>query len=160
MLPYTRFDYSSVWMAASIIVISNTLTACGQVNRRIFVKNIVICADGTWNRPEKKLTKDFPTNVLKIARAIKPTAKGDVTQQVFYDWGIGSYYDPILGGATGKGINKNIMDDSYRRRSVWLCTRRGPIPIDFRRLEAASIRRPRWLGAYRLTGQRISHGSV
>ena len=26
--------------------------------------NIVICADGTWNRPEENLQKDFPTNVL------------------------------------------------------------------------------------------------
>ncbi len=36
------------------------------------MKRIIICADGTWNRPEKDLKKDFPTNVLKIARAIAP----------------------------------------------------------------------------------------
>jgi len=77
------------------------------------MKNIVICADGTWNRPEKKLSKDFPTNVLKIARAIKPKGKDNITQQVFYDWGIGSYYDKFIGGTTCKGINKNIMDN-YR----------------------------------------------
>jgi uncharacterized protein (DUF2235 family) len=50
--------------------------------------NIVICADGTWNRPEEDLEKDFPTNVLKLARAIKPSANG-VKQHVFYDWGLG-----------------------------------------------------------------------
>jgi len=33
-------------------------------------KRIVICADGTWNKPEKDPKKDFPTNVLKLARAI------------------------------------------------------------------------------------------
>ena len=76
-------------------------------------KRIVICADGTWNRPEKDLSKDQPTNVLRLARAIKPVDSQKIPQQVFYDWGIGSYYDPIIGGATGKGINKNIMDD-YR----------------------------------------------
>ncbi len=76
------------------------------------MKRIVICADGTWNRPEKDLDKDFPTNVLKIARAIKPK-DGRVTQQVFYDWGIGSYYDQTIGGATGRGLHKNIMDN-YR----------------------------------------------
>ena len=76
-------------------------------------KRIVICADGTWNRPEKNLSKDFPTNVLKLARAIKPCDREKVPQQVFYDWGIGSYYDPVAGGATGKGLHKNIMDD-YR----------------------------------------------
>ena len=77
------------------------------------MKRIVICADGTWNRPEKNLDSDRSTNVLKLARAIKPVAQRDTPQQVFYDWGIGSYYDRIIGGATGKGINKNIMDD-YR----------------------------------------------
>lgn len=76
-------------------------------------KRIVICADGTWNRPEKDLDKDFPTNVLKLARAIKPVAGDGTPQQVFYDWGIGSYYGRVSGGITGKGINKNIMDD-YR----------------------------------------------
>ena len=30
-------------------------------------KRIVICADGTWNRPEKNLKEDFPTNVLRLA---------------------------------------------------------------------------------------------
>jgi len=76
-------------------------------------KRIVICADGTWNRPEKNLEKDFPTNVLRLARAIKPVGDDTIPQQVFYDWGVGSYYDPFIGGATGKGLHKNIMDD-YR----------------------------------------------
>jgi uncharacterized protein (DUF2235 family) len=76
-------------------------------------KRIVVCADGTWNRPEKDLQKDFPTNVLRLARAIKPVGSKQVPQQVFYDWGVGSYYDPVVGGATGKGLHKNIMDD-YR----------------------------------------------
>lgn len=76
-------------------------------------KRIVICADGTWNRPEKDLSKDFPTNVLRLARAIRPFATDGTPQQVFYDWGIGSYYDKLKGGTTGSGIEKNIMDD-YR----------------------------------------------
>ena len=81
------------------------------------MKRIVICADGTWNRPEQDIEKDFPTNVLKIARAIEPVStdeNGDpVEQVVFYDWGIGSYYDEKIGGATGRGINKNVQD-GYR----------------------------------------------
>jgi len=76
------------------------------------MKRIVICADGTWNRPEQDLAKDAPTNVLKLARAIAPVANG-VEQVVFYDWGVGSYYDPLLGGGFGAGINKNIQD-AYR----------------------------------------------
>lgn len=77
------------------------------------MKRIVICADGTWNRPEEDLSKDFPTNVLKIARAIKPVATGDISQQVFYDWGIGSYHNQAIAGATGNGLHKNILDN-YR----------------------------------------------
>ncbi len=73
--------------------------------------NIVICSDGTWNRPEKE-DKDTPTNVLRISRAITPH-KGGLTQHVFYDWGIGSYHDNVTGGITGKGLEKNIKD-GYR----------------------------------------------
>lgn len=76
-------------------------------------KRIVVCADGTWNRPEKDIEKDFPTNVLRLARAVKPVGVDQTPQQVFYDWGVGSYYDSVVGGATGRGLHKNIMDD-YR----------------------------------------------
>ncbi len=76
-------------------------------------KRIVICADGTWNRPEEDPKKDFPTNVLKLARAVQPVADDQVPQQVFYDWGVGSYYERVKGGVTGKGLTKNVMDD-YR----------------------------------------------
>jgi len=76
-------------------------------------KRIVICADGTWNRPEKDLKKDYPTNVLRLARAIAPFGNDSQPQQVFYDWGIGSYHDRVSGGITGAGIHKNIKDN-YR----------------------------------------------
>ena len=77
------------------------------------MKRIVICADGTWNRPEADLDKDVPTNVLKVARAIAPAADDNVEQVVFYDWGLGSYHDNLTAGAFGTGINKNIQD-AYR----------------------------------------------
>jgi uncharacterized protein (DUF2235 family) len=77
------------------------------------MKRIIICADGTWNRPEQDLKKDFPTNVLKIARAVAPIGDDGVQQVVFYDWGLGSYHDTVKSGAFGAGIDKNIMDD-YR----------------------------------------------
>jgi hypothetical protein len=32
---------------------------------------------------------------------------------VVYDWAVGGYYDPVIGGDKGKGLNKNIMD-GYR----------------------------------------------
>ncbi|UHQ54164.1 DUF2235 domain-containing protein [Microbulbifer sp. YPW16] len=74
--------------------------------------NLVVCSDGTWNRPEEDLEKDFPTNVLRLARAVSPSS-GDVKQSVFYDWGVGSYYDRFSGGITGAGLHKNVLD-GYR----------------------------------------------
>ena len=76
------------------------------------MSNIVVCADGTWNRPEEDLASDHPSNVLKLARGISP---GDAhhRQHVFYDWGLGSYHDSASAGMTGRGIRKNILD-SYR----------------------------------------------
>lgn len=74
--------------------------------------NIIVCADGTWNRPEEDLEKDFPSNVLRLARAIRP-AQGADRQHVFYDWGLGSYHNSLSAGATGRGIHKNILD-GYR----------------------------------------------
>lgn len=74
--------------------------------------NIIVCADGTWNRPEEDLEKDHATNVLKIARAIKPKM-GELKQHIFYDWGLGSYHSSVSAGVTGSGIHKNILD-GYR----------------------------------------------
>ena len=46
------------------------------------MKKIVICADGTWNRPEKNRAQDFPTNVLRLARAIRPHSDDDIPPQL------------------------------------------------------------------------------
>jgi uncharacterized protein (DUF2235 family) len=77
------------------------------------MKRIIICSDGTWNRPEKLNKKEYPTNVLKFARGIAPKDTNNVKQVVFYDWGIGSYHDSASGGVFGKGLEKNVMD-GYR----------------------------------------------
>lgn len=73
-------------------------------------KRIIICADGTWNRPESDPEKDVPTNVLTFSRAVAPQDERGVKQVVFYDWGIGSYHSGVSGGAFGKGLEKNVMD--------------------------------------------------
>ena len=69
-------------------------------------KRIVICADGTWNDPEE----EHPTNVLRMARAIRPEDPRGVQQVVFYDWGVGSYHARIRGAVAGLGLKKNIQD--------------------------------------------------
>ncbi len=77
------------------------------------MKRIIICADGTWNRPEENIEEDFPTNVLKFARGIAPNDVEGIKQIVFYDWGIGSYHAKAIGGGLGAGLEKNVMD-GYR----------------------------------------------
>ncbi|TRX58997.1 DUF2235 domain-containing protein [Fulvivirga sp. M361] len=77
------------------------------------MKRIIICADGTWNRPEENIEEDHPSNVLKFARGIAPKDTEGIKQVVFYDWGIGSYHDKLSGGGFGAGLEKNVMD-GYR----------------------------------------------
>lgn len=77
------------------------------------MKRIVICSDGTWNRPETGKKKEYPTNVLKFARGVASRCEKDHEQVVFYDWGIGSYHDQAAGGSFGRGLEKNVMD-AYR----------------------------------------------
>jgi len=80
------------------------------------MKRIVICADGTWNQPErvKKTTGRFqPTNVLKTARGVLPrdsTGDIDIEQVVYYHPGVGTGWgaDRITGGMFGHGLLRNV----------------------------------------------------
>jgi uncharacterized protein (DUF2235 family) len=74
------------------------------------MKRLIVCCDGTW----QKLSSRYPTNVVKIAQAIKPQA-GNIPQIIFYDEGIGTgdKADRMFGGAFGWGIDQNIQD-AYR----------------------------------------------
>ena len=72
-------------------------------------KRIVICADGTWNRPEKDPRKDHPTNVQRIAQAIQPRAADGIAQQAFYDDGLGWYQAPWFSGFAGNGVQGSII---------------------------------------------------
>ncbi|MDJ0578980.1 DUF2235 domain-containing protein [Crocosphaera sp.] len=91
---------------------------------------LIVCCDGTW----QDLSKGYPTNVVKIAQAIKPIDDVEnIPQIVYYDEGIGAKQInniesnaidtwmqaagkaidlPIqfLGGAFGLGIDYKILD--------------------------------------------------
>ncbi|ABC27410.1 uncharacterized conserved protein [Hahella chejuensis KCTC 2396] len=78
-------------------------------------KSIVVCCDGTWNRPESEQDLNcHPTNVLKLVRSITPCHHG-AHQVVFYDMGVGvnGLWDRLAGGALGIGLSDNVMD-AYR----------------------------------------------
>ncbi len=74
-------------------------------------KRIVICCDGTWDTPIKASV----TNVVKVARSIEVKDSNGTDQIVFYDWGVGTgnRLDKMVGGALGKGLDRNIKD-AYR----------------------------------------------
>ena len=93
------------------------------------MKRLIICADGTWDTPDLIDTSDAsaaqeqkilskhpvrePSNVVKMARAIKPTAEDKTQQVVYYDQGVGTgmgFYDKFIGGGFGVGLSYNILD--------------------------------------------------
>ena len=74
------------------------------------MKRLVVCCDGTWNKPDNENV----TNVEKIARTVQsdPSATGGVYQLVYYISGVGagSYEaDRLLGGAFGFGLFHNVI---------------------------------------------------
>ncbi len=75
-------------------------------------KRIVVCLDGTWNRPADNIRS---TNVVKIMRAVRHTAADGTEQISFYDKGVGTGgpLDRLNGGAFGRGLDDNVQD-GYR----------------------------------------------
>ena len=77
------------------------------------MKRLVICADGTWNTRDQQKDgsgKRCPTNVTKVARAVRPRDDNGVDQIVFYHDGLGTGgpLDKVTGGAFGAGIEDNV----------------------------------------------------
>ena len=56
---------------------------------RAMPKRIVICADGTWNKPEQRdHGSSAATNVAKFAAVMPEDAQG-MTQVIYYHKGVG-----------------------------------------------------------------------
>lgn len=91
-------------------------------------RRLVLCLDGTANNPfmERKRVDGTrvvkPTNVLKLARAIKPVADNGIEQITYYDTGVGAMSrhpgatnrllassDKVFGGL-GAGFEQNVED--------------------------------------------------
>ncbi len=78
-------------------------------------KRIIVCSDGTWNRPGiKDGDKDVESNVQIIYKCIAKKSNDGVRQVKAYDSGVGSstysWKDKIFGGIAGDGIDKKIKD--------------------------------------------------
>ncbi len=80
------------------------------------MKRLVLCCDGTWNRPdEEEDGRPVPTNVVKLAYRVAKRDPQGITQVIFYDLGVGTgnVIDRFTGGVLGKGLEDNILD-AYR----------------------------------------------
>ncbi len=92
---------------------------CEQMNPSTYTpKKIVVCCDGTWNKPEVRLDRKRyrPTNVLRVARAVSPVDDHGHHQIIYYDSGVGTDGGigyRMLGGATGYGLSSRIIK-AYR----------------------------------------------
>jgi uncharacterized protein (DUF2235 family) len=72
-------------------------------------KNIVLCADGTWNTPHGADVAVIDTNVRKLYLALN----NEPTQLKYYDSGVGTDGTPIdhlVGGAMGEGLFQKVQD--------------------------------------------------
>lgn len=82
------------------------------------MKRIVICCDGTWAR----LDAGRPTNVVRLAKAVRPEADDGTAQIVFHLDGVGTgrgtgaiarRIDRTLGGLMGHGLVETVAE-AYR----------------------------------------------
>ena len=74
------------------------------------MKRIVVCCDGTWNLPDKDSGGiPVPTNVVKLAEAVRPRDKNGIDQVMYYDPGIGtsgSLLKRVFDGFNGTGLSQ------------------------------------------------------
>lgn len=69
---------------------------------------------GTWLDSDSGLEHGniaIPSNVTRIARAIKSRSSDGISQIVYYQAGIGSmgtFFNRVIGGATAQGLSDNI----------------------------------------------------
>ena len=75
------------------------------------MRRLIVCADGTWNDDDEQ-NGGHETNVVRVARAVAPTAADGTAQVVHYHKGVGTggWWDRVTGGAFGSGISQNIKD--------------------------------------------------
>jgi uncharacterized protein (DUF2235 family) len=78
------------------------------------MKRIVLCFDGTWNKPaDENLTtaNQVETNPRRFYESVHDVGPDGVQQIKWYDQGVGTaWYDRFVGGAFGVGLETNIIE--------------------------------------------------
>jgi uncharacterized protein (DUF2235 family) len=76
------------------------------------MKHLVVCCDGTWNRPDHiDQGVAAPTNVAKLALALADDDGAGNRQLLHYQAGVGTRpWEHLLGGGFGVGLSRNLME--------------------------------------------------
>lgn len=76
------------------------------------MQRIVLACDGTWNIPDQAAnTRRHPTNVTRVAEAIRPVDDHGVSQRLYYQRGVGTNPgERLRGGAFGFGLSRGVQD--------------------------------------------------
>jgi uncharacterized protein (DUF2235 family) len=77
------------------------------------MKRIVLCFDGTWNKPADEslqAAQQIETNVSRFFKSVADKGPDGTKQVKWYDEGIGTHwYDQFIAGAIGTGLELNIV---------------------------------------------------
>lgn len=87
------------------------------------MKRLIVCCDGTWNRPDHTdQGVAAPTNVAKLSLALADDDDAGNPQLLHYQAGVGTRRrERLLGGAFGVGLSRNVQEcyrflvDNYER---------------------------------------------
>jgi uncharacterized protein (DUF2235 family) len=76
------------------------------------MKRLVVCCDGTWNRPDHiDQGVAAPTNVAKLALALADQDEAGNPQLLHYQAGVGTRRrERLLGGGFGVGLSRNVQE--------------------------------------------------
>src|SRR5213593_3562987 len=81
------------------------------------MKRIVLCFDGTWNKPADDSlpdTEQVETNVRRFHESVHTIGDDGTPQVTWYNAGVGTeWYNRVGGGAFGTFLDKHIID-GYR----------------------------------------------
>ena len=76
------------------------------------MKRLVVCCDGTWNRPDHiDQGVAAPTNVAKVALALADEDDAGNPQLLHYQAGVGTRrWEHLVGGGFGVGLSRNVQE--------------------------------------------------
>jgi len=87
------------------------------------MKRIVMCFDGTWNKPgDETLPPDerVESNVSRFYRSVTASGNDGIEQVKWYNQGVGTHwFDRIAGGAFGAGLDLHVINGYQRLAELY-----------------------------------------